>query len=274
MTTTNAAQNAVNIFVSIDVLGLLGDTDYPGLSGQTIDEAIREYYIAQLDGSQYADIHQTLELARNYPLQSWNESKQLYEFNALWNFILSYANTHSIGPKRFASTSGTEEVLGNYVRLIANRNDTKGWKLAVDASDLEDGYLTQAYNLAVKAWPGQWLRWWGNSVSPYSAIQCVVGLITGEGRPWALPQLQEQHGDSVSYNFPSGLKNDTTYSVETNSAYSWMGQLKPDTPITDQQTGANLINYDIKFNLVDPDGDIFAVFQIDPSIIVIEEPTR
>lgn len=200
-------------------------------------------------------------------MQQWSEAKEQYIFTGIWNEVVTQANGQY---KIFASTAGTKTLLNKYVRLIANRGDTQGWKLAVDASDLittPDGqqYLTNAFNLSVKAYPGQWLRWWGNSITPFSALQCIVGNITNENRPSGLSQLQHQQNNSVTYNYPSGLLNENTYYTATSVASSRMGQL--DSTISSGQK----IQYGILFNLVDPEGDIVASFQVDPEIIVVDQ---
>ncbi len=254
--TPQEARDAVNIFASIDVLGLLGDTDYPGAS--TIEQAIKEFYngITSIDAGLRA-------YAMTQDLQTWSDAKGRYEYSGVWNTVIAQAGGRY---KTFASTSGTKELLSKYVRLIANRGDTQGWKLAVNGSDLTNTtpqYLTEAFNLSVKARPSQWLRWWGNSITPFSALQCVIGKITNENRPQDLAQLQHQQNVSVTYNYPSGVIGDSTYHTSTSVAFSRMGQLKPDNTV------GSKIQYDILFKLVDPQGDVIASFQVDPEIIVI-----
>ena len=162
--TSDQARDAVNIFASLDVLGILSDKNYPGQTNKTIETVIKEYFVN--NATVKANIPQeTLNFAKTQPLQNWNGNSGRYIFNGVWDSIVAAAEGQF--PK-FASTAGTRELLAKYVRLIAGRGDTQGWKLAVDSSDLvKDGnatYLTEAYNLSVKAYPGQWLRWWGNSI--------------------------------------------------------------------------------------------------------------
>jgi len=198
------AKDAVNVFASIDVLGLLEDKDYPGLGkGKTIEDAIKEYY-QDIVGPQDPDL---IKLAMSHPLQEWNDQKQQYIFSGLWDTVIAKANANGNYIK-FASTSGTEKLLSKYVRLVAKRGDTKGWKLRLDKGDLTgeppNQYLTEAYNLSIKAKPGQWIRWWSNSITPFSALQCVIAKITNEGRPEGLHQLNNQHSISIVYDYPSG----------------------------------------------------------------------
>lgn len=262
--TSDQAKVAVNIFASIDVLGLLSDPDYPETG--TVEDAIKNFY------NSISSINAGLRAyAMTQPLQKWNEQKEQYEFSGIWNTVISEAQGRY---KIFASTSGTKALLNKYVRLIANKGDTQGWKLAVNESDLVtlDGqrYLTEAFNLSVKAYPGQWLRWWGNSITPFSALQCVVGKITNENRPQGLRQLQHQQSNSVIYSYPSASIDDgNAYQTATSVAFSHMGQLKSDNTVS----VGNKIQYDIQFKLVDPQGDVVASFQVDPEIIVIAPPS-
>lgn len=257
---TTEAREAVNVFASIDVLGLLDDPDYPGAS--TIEQAIKDHYNSILSGS-HADL---MRFAMTQPLQAWSDAKQQYLFSGVWDQVVSLAGRNH---KKFANTQGTRELLAKYVRLIANRGDTQGWKLSVDGSDLTgtppNQYLTEGYNLSIKAKPGQWIRWWGNSITPFSALQCVIGDITQAGRPHPLPQLEHQQDVTVVYNFPSGVigEHAREYTTATNAAFSRMGELKVDANVGDR------IPYDILFNLVDGQGDIVASFQVDPEIIVV-----
>jgi hypothetical protein len=250
------AKVAVNIFASIDVLGLLEDPDYPGAT--TIESAIKDYYnnITSID----ADLRR---YAMTQPLQKWDKEKERYLFSGAWNSVIEEAKGQF---KTFSNTSATKELLNRYVRLIANRGDTQGWKLQVDGSDLTDTqpqYLTEAFNLSVKAKPGQWLRWWGNSITPFSALQCVIGKITNNDRPQGLSELQYQQDVSVAFNYPSANISDSSYTTASSVAFSRMGQLKLDV-----KKGEH-ISYDILFRLVDPQGDVLAAFQVDPEIIVI-----
>ena len=254
--TSTEAREAVNIFASIDVLGLLNDKDYPGLGGSSIEDAIKKHFEQYIPQDERAYL-------MSRPLQKWNSKKEKYVFNGMWNEYISEANGNY---KKFASTSGTTELLGKYVRLIANRGDTQGWKLKIDGSDLTKGspqYLTEAFNLSVKAKPGQWLRWWGNSITPFSELQCVISSITNRGRPQPLTQLDHQQDISVVYNFPSGVIDNSTYNTASSVAFSHMGQLNSNVAVNSK------IQYDILFKLVDSDGDVIASFQVDPEIIVI-----
>ncbi len=264
--TSEEAKNAVNIFASVDVLGLLSDEGY--YKGQTndkgkpktIEDGIKESYAAlNKSDTTYQDY---VKLAIKQDLQTWNTDKQRYEFSGIWNEVISRSG------KKFptlSSTSGVVEVLKNYVRLIGTRSDTVGWKISEGETKEIDGvtYMTSAYNLSVQAKQKQWLRWWGNSITPFSALQFVINKITNAGRPSLLMALGNQQNDVVVFNYPSGKVDDSeaSYHTATSTAYSIMGQLSA--------TASGKIQYDISFKIVDPQGDVIVQFQVDPEIVVI-----
>ena len=234
------------------MLGLLGDTDFAG--GISIEQHIKDFY-STVPGINPG----LLAYAMTQPLQKWDVDRERYEYTGVWNTIVGLAGG---GYKKFA---GTQKLFNKYVRLIADAGDTQGWKLRVDKSDLTPTtpqYLTEAFNLSVKAKPSQWLRWWGNSITPFSSLQCVIGKITNEGRPHDLAQLQNQQDASVVYYYPSANISTSKYITASSVAFSRIGQIKPNTP-------KGPIGYDILFKLVDPQGDVIASFQVDPEIIVI-----
>ncbi|NER87131.1 hypothetical protein [Moorena sp. SIO3A2] len=258
--TSDEARDAVNVFAAVDVLGLLEHTGYGGQKS-TIEEQIKNYYLS------LSYIPMDLKnLGKQRSLQEWDEEKEKYTFSGIWDEIIKLSQ-HKY--KIFRSTSGGADILSKYVRLIANRGDTQGWILEVDGSDLyEEGgvkYLTEAYNLSVKAKPEQWIRWWGHSMSPFSAIQCVIEDITRVRRPEPLPELINQHNQTITYQFPSGNIGSMPpeYITAQTQAYSRLGQLSPGQ--------LQKIKYDIKFNMVDTNGDIIAAFQVDPEIIVVSD---
>ena len=71
--TTTEAKEAVNIFASIDVLGLLADTDYPGLNGSSIQDAIKSHY-RNLPVTQNGDYADMLEFVMKKDLQKWKNN--------------------------------------------------------------------------------------------------------------------------------------------------------------------------------------------------------
>jgi len=259
------AKEAVNVFASIDVLGMLTDTALPSLGGKSVEEVIKEYYQNELAGNASAAVF--LPMAMSQSLQTWSDTHHAYTFNPLWDMLIGMV------PDKFkvfgAGDSGAnaEAFFANYVRLIANRGDTQGWKLALDKSDIvTDGgqdYLTQAFNLSIKAKPGQWIRWWGNSITPFSSLQCVIGKITRRTGSGDLTELDNQKNLSVVYNFPSSENGTGSYHTATNTAFSRIAQLKPSISV------GTKIQYNILFHMVDNQGDIVASFQVDPEIIVI-----
>ncbi len=263
--TTLEAKDAVNVFASIDVLGMLADTELPSLGGKSVEDGIKDYYQNALAGN--ATAAALLPIAMVQPLQSWSEPQNAFVFNPLWDMLIAMV------PGKFQvfgagdGRTSAEAFFANYVRLIANRGDTQGWKLAVDKSDVvSDGgqdYLTQAFNLSIKAKPGQWIRWWGNSITPFSSLQCVIGKITRRTGSGDLTELENQQNLSVVYNFPSSENGTGSYHTATNTAFSRMAQLKPSIPV------GTKIQYNILFHMVDNQGDIVASFQVDPEIIVI-----
>ena len=263
--TSDQAREAVNVFTSIDVLGLLDHRGYdPYQPDLTIEELIQKYY---LELPTTTDAHR--QLAQGVRLQTWDDEKQQYLYEGIWDTIIKEAQKENKNQyKEFNRTYEGEEILGMYVRLIANRGDTQGWKLEVKDGDIvtdehDNKYLTQAYNLSIKAKPEQWIRWWGNSITPFSAIQCVVERITTAGRPQDLPQLDHQQSMTISYQFPSGniQASPPEYTTAQSYAFSRLGQLKPG--------GKEKIQYDIRFNMVDLQGDIIAAFKVDPEIMVV-----
>ncbi len=108
---------------------------------------------------------------------------------------------------------------------------------------------------------------WGNSITPFSDIQCIIGSITRQGFPQDLPQLQHQQNVTINYKYPSGMnegsssyntadslmnEGSSSYNTADSFAFSRIGQLKSNLNVGDK------ISYDIKFNMVDPQGDIIA----------------
>ena len=49
--TTLEAKDAVNVFASIDVLGMLADTELPSLGGKSVEDGIKDYYQNALTGN-------------------------------------------------------------------------------------------------------------------------------------------------------------------------------------------------------------------------------
>lgn len=265
--TSEEAREAVNVFTSIDVLGMLADTELPSLGGQSVEQGIKDYYNSALAGNPSAT--SLLPIAMTQPLQSWSPTQNAFVFNPLWDMLIAMAPGQYPVFGAGDGRASAEAFFSNYVRLIANRGDTQGWKLAVDQSDIvSDGgqdYLTQAFNLSVKAKPGQWIRWWGNSITPFSALQCVIGRITARTGSGDLPELENQQNLTVVYNYPSGQNGTDSYHTATNTAFSRMAELKTSVPV------GTKIQYNILFHMVDNQGDIIASFQVDPEIIVIPE---
>ncbi|NEP23809.1 AidA/PixA family protein [Moorena sp. SIO3I6] len=261
--TSEEARLAVNVFVSIDILGLLDHKE--SRSADSIEEQIKSYYL----GLDIPENEPLKTIAKQQPLQEWDKEKKHYVFNSYWNVIIEQAHKNSKeNYKVFSNSPAVQDILGKYVRLIASRGDTQGWKLAIDKSDLitesnNVTYLTETYNLSIKAKPNQWIRWWGNSITPFCDIQCVVANITTAGRPTKLEELENEHYETTVYMYPSGSvgKTPPEYVTAQSRAYSYIGQLKPGN--------SKKINYDITFHLVDHRGDIIAEFRVDPEIRVI-----
>ena len=66
--TSEEAREAVNVFTSIDVLGMLADTELPSLGGQSVEQGIKDYYNSALAGNPNAA--SLLPIAMTQPLQS------------------------------------------------------------------------------------------------------------------------------------------------------------------------------------------------------------
>ena len=270
--TTEQAREAVNVFASIDVLGLLSAQGYPNVVG-SIEDAIKKHYYDLLEFDPDMMIGFIRPGVMNLPMQKWDANTLSYAIDPAWQMMIDRAKEianekNTAQHKRFFSTSGTKNLLNDYVRLIANRGNTQGWKLGINDSDVEtfEGvkYLTSTYNLSVKVKADQWIRWWANSITPFSGMQCIIAKISKYNSPRDLPELKHQQNVTVPYRFPSGETNaegTISYHTETQSAFSRMGQLKP--------MGQTKIQYDILFNMVDSKGFIIASFQVDPEIIVV-----
>lgn len=255
------AKEAVNIFVSVDILGLLSAK----YKGSTIEEEIKEHYI------NFAEDNPSLGIncpSQTTSLQEWVDSTNSFSFNAGWNAAISRATEKGCGPKRFDNKKEVKKLFEKYVRLIASYGDAVGWKLSPKPEDYEkygdDEYLKAAYNLSVKAKPDQWIRWWGNSITPFSSIHCAVRKITNVNQSSSLSFLDHQQSSDVKYRFPElSVKEASKYEISSTRVYSTVGQLKCD------DSEVKVIKYDLLFDMVDHEGDIIARLQADPEIRVV-----
>ena len=164
-------------------------------------------------------------------------------------------------------------ILPSFTKLVSSKTSTIGWEIRPGDTRQEGGktYLTNTYNLAIRANNGDNIRWWGHTLSPNINAQAIISNVTSIGDHTPPSEFTNYHRSNTSF-YNAAQAVDTTnlakgVNIETRQSYTLNCTIN---------SSPKTITYNIELLLLTPpfmhSGNIvgipFAKLVVDPTIIV------